>query len=420
MRHVDYFSRNPLPPSIPKSIEKIEPKRVDVTELTNNWLLAEQQLDSDLSKLISDINDNQLPDDIAKTYEIRSGILHRRIQRNGRTRCLPILPRSLRWSMINNTHESLMHLGWEKTLEKLYSHYWFENMSKYVRKFVDNCVTCKISKTHTGKVQAELHPIPKLPIPWHTLHIDATGKLSGKNDKKEYVFVLIDAFTKFSLLVYTPNIDSKNSIRAIKLAISLFGAPTRIIADQGRCFASREFREFCDKSNIQLHLIATGSSRANGQVERVMSTLKNMLTAVESGDRSWQEALPDVQLALNCTHNRVTKSSPLELLIGKVARPLDLVTAVDEEPVDLDQIRNHASESIQSNAQYDKARFDLGKAKLVKFSVGDFVLLQNEERNQTKLDPKYKGPFKVIELLDGDRYLLKALDSRRTYKYAHA
>lgn len=75
MRHVDYFSRNPLPPSIPKSIEKIESKRVVVTELTVNWLFAEQQLDSELSKLISDINDDRLPDDIARTYEIRSGIL---------------------------------------------------------------------------------------------------------------------------------------------------------------------------------------------------------------------------------------------------------------------------------------------------------------------------------------------------------
>ncbi|CAG9789173.1 unnamed protein product [Diatraea saccharalis] len=28
-------------------------------------------------------------------------------------------------------------------------------------------------------------------------------------------------------------------------------------------------------------------------------------------------------------------------------------------------------------------------------------------------------PFKVMELLDGDRYLLKALNSKRTYKYAH-
>lgn len=94
-------------------------------------------------------------------------------------------------------------------------------MSQYVRKFVDTCVTCKVAKSHSGKVQAELHPIPKVTTPWHTVHIDATGKLSGKNDKKEYVFVLIDAFTKYVLLFHTTNIDSKSSIRAVTQSVDI-------------------------------------------------------------------------------------------------------------------------------------------------------------------------------------------------------
>ncbi|GBP86279.1 Transposon Tf2-8 polyprotein [Eumeta japonica] len=265
-----------------------------------------------------------------------------------------------------------------------------------------------------------MHPIPKVAIPWHTLHIDATGKLSGKNDEKEYVFVVIDAFTKYVLLHHTLHIDTSSSIKAVKASVALFGAPTRLIADQGRCFASREFREYCDSSNIKLHLIATGSSRANGQVERVMSVLKNMLTAVETSNRSWQDALPDVQLALNCTINRVTKASPLELLIGKVARPIEIMLANNDEPeVDLGLVRNQAVENMSKASAYDKARFDSTKAKIKSFSLGDYVLLQNEERNQTKLDPKYRGPFKIIGVLDGNRYTLKALDSSRTYKYAH-
>lgn len=40
------------------------------------------------------------------------------------------------------------------------------------------------------------------------------------------------------------------------------------------------------------------------------------------------------------------------------------------------------------------------------------------KRNQTKLELKLRGPFKVIELLEGNRYLLKSLDKNRTYKYA--
>lgn len=422
MSHADFLSRNPLAPTTTNkdTFVRVEPKRIDIAELTDNWLRAEQQRDGEISKLIVDLNENKLPSDVAKSYELRSGILYRKVQRKGKNLCLPIIPHSLRWSIINSVHESLMHIGWEKTLEKVYELYWFEHMSKYVRRFVENCVTCKVSKSHSGKVQAELYPIPKVAIPWHTIHIDATGKLSGKNDKKEYVFVLIDAFTKYVLLRHTLNIDSASSIKALKYSVSLFGAPTRVIADQGRCFASREFKDYCESVNIKLHLIATGSSRANGQVERVMSTLKNLLTAAEASNRSWQDALPEVQLALNCTQNRVTQASPLELLIGKVARPLDIMLADDVEPeVDIDQVRADAVQNMERAAEYDKVRFDSTKAKVKPFAIGDFVLLQNEERNQTKLDPKYKGPFKVTEVLEGDRYVLKALNSNRTYKYAH-
>ena len=146
-----------------------------------------------------------------------------------------------------------MHLGWEKTLEKLYEYYWFEGMAKYVRRFIENCHACQVSKASSGKIQAELHPIPKTSIPWYTVHMDITGKLSGKSDSKEYVIVLIDAFTKFVYLHHIRKIDSRNTIKALKSAIFLFGSPCRIIADQGRCFKGKEFREFCESKRIKVH-----------------------------------------------------------------------------------------------------------------------------------------------------------------------
>ena len=44
---------------------------------------------------------------------------------------------------------------------------------------------------------------------------------------------------------------------------------------------------------------------------------------------------------------------------------------------------------------------------------------KNEERNQTKLDPKYRGPFVIAEILEGDSYVLKTMDGKRSYKYSH-
>lgn len=86
---------------------------------------------------------------------------------------------------------------------------------------------------------------------------------------------------------------------------------------------------------------------------------------------------------------------------------------------DIERAGKQAVECMERSSAYDKIRFDSTKARVRPFSTGDFVLLKTEERNQTKLDPKYKGPFKVIEVLAGDRYVLRALDSNRTYKYAH-
>ena len=433
MAHVDFFSRNPVGDegfvcpsivSVPIVPQKVEQKRIDLTTVADDWLRLEQDKDGEISGIVSALGSDCLDENLRKTYEIRSGILYRKIQRNGRTRCLPYIPRAYRWSVINNVHESLLHLGWEKTLEKIYEICWFDGMSWHVRKFVDNCITCKVTKSNSGKVQASLHPIPKESEPWRTIHMDATGKLSGKSDHKEYIFVTIDAFTKYVLLHLTSHIDTENSISALKAGISLFGSPCRIIADQGRCFASKEFKDFCDKHSIELHLIATGASRANGQVERVMSTLKNMLTAAEIGDKSWQDSLGDIQLAMNCTQNRVTKASPLELMFGKVARPLKLVPIASDgtqptERIDIEQLREQAGQNIIESAEYDKKRFNKTKAKVSKLSVGDYALIKNEERNQTKLDPKFRGPFKVVELLEGDRYLLKSLTSKRVYKYPH-
>ena len=139
-----------------------------------------------------------------------------------------------------------------------------------------------------------------------------------------------------------------------------------------------------------------------------MGTLKNMFTTVETTGRSWQDAIGEIQLALNCTTNRVTKASLLELLIGRTARPYDLLLPdnVEEREIDISNVRQQAIREITTNAMYDKDRFGKTKAKVVRFNLGDFVLRKNEERNQTKLDPKFRGPLVIAEVPEGDRYIL--------------
>ena len=82
-----------------------------------------------ISEIVKNLQNDELAEDIANTYELRSGTLYLRIQRKGRSLYLPIVSRGFRWSVINHVHQSIMQLGWDKTLEKLYEYYWFEGMA---------------------------------------------------------------------------------------------------------------------------------------------------------------------------------------------------------------------------------------------------------------------------------------------------
>jgi len=111
MAHVDCLSRNPVPSTPQIVLDKILEKRINITEISSNWLLAEQQLDPDIVNIVGKINSDELHDDIIKTYDLRKGVLFRKIQKMGQTRCLPVVPRNFRWSVVNQVHESIMHLG---------------------------------------------------------------------------------------------------------------------------------------------------------------------------------------------------------------------------------------------------------------------------------------------------------------------
>lgn len=143
MAHVDFLSRNPISPGTTFAPKVLEEKRVNLAEISSNWLIAEQRREPDIAKIVTKLKDFSLDEDIAKTYELRTEVPHRKIQRNGRTRCLPVVPRASRWSVINQVHESIMHLGFEKTLDKVYDFYRFDNMSKYVKNLLTTASLAK-------------------------------------------------------------------------------------------------------------------------------------------------------------------------------------------------------------------------------------------------------------------------------------
>jgi len=68
MAHVNFLSRNSYLPKSINAVKVIEEKRVNLVEISRNWLIAEQRRDSDIAEIVSILNDFSLAKDIAKTY----------------------------------------------------------------------------------------------------------------------------------------------------------------------------------------------------------------------------------------------------------------------------------------------------------------------------------------------------------------
>lgn len=70
-------------------------------------------------------------------------------------------------------------------------------------------------------------------------------------------------------------------------------------------------------NQVDLHLIATAAPRGNGQVERVMRTLFNLMRCVLTAEKEqkWISILPKVPNDINATISSVTGETPNLLIL---------------------------------------------------------------------------------------------------------
>lgn len=407
LKHADFFSRNPL-----KVVMNLSTK--------DDWLIVEQRRDTDLSKIIKEVHtNNQLHPD----YVLKDNVLHYKTKINDKIKLTKVVPQSYQWSLINTYHEALKHMGWEKTLAKLKENFWFPKMSSTVRSFVEHCVICKTMKGSSGAIQSRLHTIEKIPEPFHTIHIDISGKLSGNASQKEYVFVAIDAYTKFVMLQCAKNKTQASALKHLQEIVFLFGAPRRIIVDGDGAFISH-YKDYCDQYGIELHQCAGYTSRANGQVERIMRIIKNGLTVINNTHKShWTKSLGALQLAINSSFSKATGHTPIELLTGKRGSvPPELLNLIDErnERINPELLKEAVLARMTEQAKKDKTRYDKSKAKVKRFEKGEYVLLKEPPRLGTKLSQKYDGPFEIRKVLLHDRYEIRRINGRgRSRKVCH-
>lgn len=424
MSHVDALSRSDPAEFINRATEEsvcrvqdpdVEPaviSHISVPDVQDRLSIA-QARDPVVLKLRT-----QLETELSPDFLLSNGIVFKKSSTGVE---LLYVPNEMEENVIRLAHESVGHQGVEKTKDYLLRCYWMPQLGRKIEKHIQNCLNCIMYASPARSSQKPLHMIPKIPLPFDTIHLDHFGPLPSIKSKRKHILVIIDAFTKFVKLYPTNSTSTKEVNCALEKYFQYYCRPRRIVSDRGSCFTSAEFQAFILKNSIDHVKIATAAPWANGQVERTMRQLKSMLGKLTEPYQhsDWTNMLTHAEFAINNSRHSTTGASPAVMLFGTRQRSpcpdrlTDYLCSRQNPSRDLDTTRAEAGVRIQKYQDYVLAKHGQKATGPMKYNVGDFVVIKNVDNTpgtNKKLIPIFRGPYIVHKTLDHDRYVIRDIE----------
>ncbi|GJQ95502.1 reverse transcriptase domain-containing protein [Tanacetum coccineum] len=107
----------------------------------------------------------------------------------------------------------------------------------------------------------------------------------------------------------------------IKEIVLRHGVPISIISDRDSHFTSRFWQSMQDALGTQLDMSTVYHPETDGQSERTIQTLEDMLRAcVIDFGKGWERHLPLVEFSYNNSYHASIKAVPFEALYGRKCR----------------------------------------------------------------------------------------------------
>ncbi|GJS84054.1 putative reverse transcriptase domain-containing protein [Tanacetum coccineum] len=219
--------------------------------------------------------------------------------------------------------------------------------------------------------------------------MDFVTKLPKTSSGHDTIWVIVDRLTKSTHFIPTRERDSIETLTRlyIKEIVSWHGVSISIISDRDSHFISIFWQSIKSALGTQLDMSTAYHPETDGQSERTIQTLKDMLRAcVIDFGKGWERHLPLVEFSYN-------------------NRP-EIIHETTEKIV---QIRQRLQAARDRQRSYANVR-----RKPLEFQVGDRVMLKVSPQKgviqfgkQGKLNPRYIGPFKILKRLSPVTYTLE-------------
>ena len=313
---------------------------------------------------------------------------------------------------------------WKLTEEAHWSEELNEKEREQVKKLVNDliacCEVCRKYKRNPAK--------PVVSFPWSKTFNEVLALDVGEIEGRKFL-VMVDMATRYCQAHW---IRDKKPETIIKTLVdgwfAIFGAPLKILSDNGGEFQNEKVRRMAERWNIKSLATAAESPWSNGLCEKTVGLLKESLRKMrDDGEVDLAIALRWAVSARNCLMNN-GGFSPNQLVFGKNPSLPNLTGEVSSSPASREKgleeslvrdslnAMHKAREAFIKNESCNKIRIALNKKvrehKFEEAVVGDEVFYKRENENE------WRGPAKVIGV-SGKTVVVKHGDSLREVARVH-
>ncbi|GJU77035.1 putative reverse transcriptase domain-containing protein [Tanacetum coccineum] len=195
------------------------------------------------------------------------------------------------------------------------------------------CLTCSKIKAEHQKPSGLLQQLEIPEWKWEKITMDLVTKLPRSSSGYDAIWVIVDRLTKSAhFLPIRKDFKMEKLARIyINEIVARHGVPVSIISDRDGRFASHLWQALQKALGTKLHMSTAYHPKTDGQSERTIQTLEDMLRAcVMDFGGSWDTHLPLVEFSYNNSYHTAFRCPHSEALYGRKCRSPVIWTEVGE------------------------------------------------------------------------------------------